>query len=232
MWWWIGLLTVAGLVVGVAVVARKPKLRRAVVRVVKKQVKRRITTTQRARRAVRQPAKAPLANRSQRPGKPSVVRPTKCSAACRMSRKDLYDKEGRLACDCPCQGRYHGMYKPGSNASLRGKGRVSGAPAPKKTLVSKPAALPAPAVRTSTATKPKPTAVPQQRSSDVPVRSVAEKRGWKSLRPDSLKAMTDHAAASPRCVGGTASALTIRDRRTNPPTVTQKLTCDTCKAQL
>lgn len=57
-------------------------------------------------------------------------------------------------------------------------------------------------------------------------------RGWKSLRPDGREAMSRHAKDSPRCIGGTASARTFRDNRTDPPTVTQTVSCDTCRKNL
>lgn len=215
MWFWIGLLTVAGVAVGVAVVAGKPKLRRAVVRVVKRQVKKRVRTTQRARRAVRQPAKAPLTGHTRKVGRPSVVRAAKCSAACRMSKKPLYDQHGRMTCDCPCQGRGHGKYQYGSNASMRGpgwkKGPVSGAPAA-KVSTRKPAAQPA-ASSTATATKTRPD----------PDRS-------RLLRAESMRKMKAHAAANAGCATGTVSARTVRDKGTGK--VTQKLTCDTCRKGL
>ena len=219
MWFWIGLLTVAGVAVGVAVVARKPKLRRAVVRVVKKQVKRRIHTTQRARRAVKPLQKAPLTGYSQKVGRAPVVGTSKCTPACWTSKKPVYDKAGVMTCDCPCRGRQHGKYHAGSNASLRGRGwknqaRVSGAPAPKKVPIRKPAALPAASsTATATATKPRPD----------PERS-------RLLRADSARKMKAHAAANPDCATGTVSARTVRDKGTGK--VTQKLTCDTCKAKL
>jgi hypothetical protein len=150
-----------------------------------------------------------LTGDAQRVGRSSPFRTQKCSAACRSSKKPLRDKHGRMTCDCPCQGKYHGKYQYGSNASLRGRGwkngPVSGAPAA-KVSTRKPAAVPS---GTATAVKSHPT---EERS--------------RLLRADSARKMKAHAAANPGCATGTVSARTVRDKGTGK--VSQKLKCDTC----
>jgi hypothetical protein len=64
----------------------------------------------------RKPKRAPLTGHGQGVKRASVLRSTRCSAACRTSRKPVYDKAGRMTCDCPCGGSQHGMYQPGSTA--------------------------------------------------------------------------------------------------------------------
>jgi hypothetical protein len=69
--------------------------------------------------AGRKPRQAPLVGYAQRTGRPRLG-PTRCSAACRSSRKPAYDRNGVLRCDCPCKGRDHGKYRPDSAAAIRG----------------------------------------------------------------------------------------------------------------
>ncbi len=56
--------------------------------------------------------------------------------------------------------------------------------------------------------------------------------GWRDLTDSSRQAMADHATSSPRCADGEVTARTVRDNRTDPPTVTQDVTCDTCRETL
>jgi hypothetical protein len=107
---------------------------------------------------------------------------------------------------CSCGGRSHGMYANGGK---------------------RPAAQPAPArkapARQPAVAKPKqaPTAV-QPKKTEPPLRSIHEQRGWKSLQSGSKAAMEGHAAASPKCARGTATATTV----------TQQLVCDTCGSRI
>jgi hypothetical protein len=155
------------------------------------------------------PAEPTQTPRAAMPAKPRL-RKQVCSAACRMSKKPA------STCDCSCGGRSHGMYANGGK---------------------RPAAQPAPArkapARQPAVAKPKqaPTAV-QPKKTEPPLRSIHEQRGWKSLQSGSKAAMEGHAAASPKCARGTATAKTVRDRRTDPPTVTQQLVCDTCGSRI
>lgn len=56
----------------------------------------------------------PVTQPGVKPPKPlSVLRPQRCSAACRQSRKPA------STCDCACGGRYHGRYVPGTAAAIR-----------------------------------------------------------------------------------------------------------------
>lgn len=158
----------------------------------------------------------------ERPHRPRLLA-TKCSAACRTSRKPAFDrKTGRLLCDCPCGGREHGMYRPGATAQ---------APKPKKQAAGtsgakKPAAL----VNTTkpTAPAPKPAAATATKVRPVSKSAAPAPQRWNGLQVSSWSAMKAHADASPRCANGTFSAKTIRDRRTDPPRVTQQMSCDTC----
>lgn len=223
-WLWVlgGLLTAV-----VALVVGNRKLRRRAVGFAGRRFKRRpaARATRTARAGGRAAPRAPLAGYGQRPGRP-IVRTAKCSAACRTSRKPAYTN-GVLTCDCPCGGRDHGRYRPGTNASLRSKPRVSGAAAPKRPVA---VAQRSPVAARPVSLAPVPAPVPSRPAERV--HDPREDRGWKSLKPSSQEAMSAHAKASPGCVSGTVSARTFRDNRTDPPTISQELTCDTCRAEL
>ena len=74
------------------------------------------TAVRTARRPPSTPWKpvAPVVQPGVRPPRPlSVLRPQRCSAACRQSRKPA------STCDCACGGRDHGRYVPGTAAAIR-----------------------------------------------------------------------------------------------------------------
>lgn len=227
---WLWLLGGVVVIVG-AVAVGKPRWRRAAVRSMRRRVRR--TPVGRGARTARPGGRAaPITSGAQRVGRRPVFGATRCTAACRMSRKPAFDKHNRLTCDCPCKGREHGKYRSGSSASLRGAAGRSAV-----RLASRPPAAPRPP---ATPPSPPPSSspgrpavvTPRHGSADGPVYSPTADRGWKSLTGPSRQSMSAHAKTSPRCVGGSVSARTFRDNRTDPPTITQQLTCDTCRADL
>lgn len=250
-WWVLGGVAV---LVG-AIVLRDKSTRHKVIRAMARRWDKNVVRPQKSRkkakarahlRGARATAKGlPQAGRPfERPRKP-MLRPTRCTAACRTSRKPAFDrKTGRLLCDCPCGGREHGMYRKGATATPKLPKQTAGTSGAKKPAAAastpKPAAparpVPRPRkdetigdymARTSpTATKPRP--------SSPPVRPVSKTtpppapKTWRGLQVSSWSAMKSHADANKRCAGGTFSAKTYHDRRTDPPKVTQEMSCDTC----
>lgn len=158
-----------------------------------------------------------------RPAAPALapkVRKSSCSAACQRSTKPA------STCDCSCRGSSHGAMVPGTRASILA-GRPQTVPAKPKTparATSRPAT--APPKRLPTMAAPKPRRTPE------PVHPANADRGWKSLKPGARAAMEGHATTSPKCAGGAVTARTIRDNQTDPPTVTQEVTCDGCGKRL
>ena len=132
MIWWVllgGTVVLAG-----TVLLRSPRARRKVARWLGRQWKahRRQVKAERAR-AARAPKPAPLTGRAQQVARRPVLRVERCSAACRTSRKPLYDKQGRMTCDCPCGGRHHGAYRRGAATAARaGNGRAVGSSGTKR----------------------------------------------------------------------------------------------------
>ena len=55
---------------------------------------------------------------------------------------------------------------------------------------------------------------------------------WSAPSLDTYTRMRAHADASPRCVSGGFAMRTFRDRRTDPPKVTQTVVCNTCRKEL
>jgi hypothetical protein len=174
--------------------------------------------------------------RHERPSRPKLLA-TKCSAACRTSRKPAFDKNGQLKCDCPCGGREHGMYRKGSTSGPKTQKQAAGSSGVKKAAAapsgkpSTPKAAPVPhssgptrRATTGTLEKPKPPPAQQVRGDARP----EPPKQWNGLHVASWSAMKSHADASPQCAKGTFSAQTIRDRRTDPPRVSQRMSCDTC----
>lgn len=155
MIWWVmlgGTLVLVG-----AVVLRSPKARRKVWRWMRRQWKQQRRHTQRAR--PRPPKQAPLTGRAQQVARRPVLRVERCSAACRTSRKPLYDKHGRMTCDCPCGGRHHGAYRRGQATAARvGSGRTVGSSGTKRV----------PPKTTKTATKPKPVSAKTPKTATKP----------------------------------------------------------------
>lgn len=56
--------------------------------------------------------------------------------------------------------------------------------------------------------------------------------GWRDLTASSRQAMADHASNNPGCADGEVTARTWRDNRTEPPTVSQHVSCGTCEETL
>jgi len=118
-WWWVG--GFALVIVGVKPARRA--LKRQILKVIHRKAQRRPRATSRPvarRRPVkRRPSTpwkpvAPVVQPGVKPAKPlSVLRPQRCSAACRQSRKPA------STCDCACGGRDHGRYVPGTAAAIR-----------------------------------------------------------------------------------------------------------------
>lgn len=118
-WWWVG--GFALVIVGVKPARRA--LKRQILKVVRRRAQRRPRAT--SRPAARRPAPkrtptspwkpvAPVVQPGVKPPKPfSALRPQRCSAACRKSRKPA------TTCDCACNGRDHGRYRPGTAAAIR-----------------------------------------------------------------------------------------------------------------
>lgn len=277
--WWVfgGMVVLVG-----AVVLRDKSTRHKVIRAMARSWERRSKPKSKAKAKARQHLRARKASvktlpqarpRYERPKRPKMLA-TKCSAACRTSRKPAFDKNGQLTCDCPCGGREHGVYRRGSTSGPKvASGAVAGTNGVKKVSTPKPSA---PASPTRPAQTPKPAAqkpaatggvtninrggtVGVQDSRGAPGTRVTNinrggvvgvqagtvsgatkvqpvsgtkaptQRSWNSLQVSSWERMKSHAETSPRCAKGTFSAQTIRDRRTDPPKVTQQIKCDTCE---
>lgn len=273
-WWVLGGMAV---LVG-AIVLRDKSTRHKVIRAMARRWDKNVVRPQQSRkkakarshlRGARTSAKGlPKAHRQfERPRKP-MLRPTRCTAACRTSRKPAFDrKTGRLTCDCPCGGREHGMYRKGATAAPK---------LPKQTVGTSGAKKPAAPVGTPKPAAPaRPTAKPAAASGVTNINeggTVGVQRGngasgtrvtninrggvvgiqagtvsgesvvmpvkksapppppktWRGLQVESWGRMKAHADQNKRCAGGTFSAKTFRDRRTDPPKVTQEMSCDTC----
>jgi hypothetical protein len=240
--WWVcgGMLVLVG-----AVVLRDRSTRHKVIRAMARSWERRqgrgsVSRKKAKARAHLRERKATAKNLPQahrpfeRPRRPRLVA-TKCTAACRTSRKPAYDrKTGRLLCDCPCGGREHGMYRPGATSKPAPPRRAAGSSGAKRPAA--PASTPKPARSAPMAAGPekKATTGTLERPKTTPVRPVSPSapppppQTWRGLQQKSWEAMKAHAEKQPGCAGGTFSAKTFRDRRHNPPRVTQQMSCDTC----
>lgn len=245
-WWVLGGMAV---LVG-AIVLRDKSTRHKVIRAMARRWDKDVVRPQQSRKKAK--ARAHLRERRttakglpqagrpfERPRKP-MLRPTRCTAACRTSRKPAFDrKTGRLLCDCPCGGREHGMYRKGATATPKLPKQTAGTSGAKKPAAAastpKPAApvrvpnMAGPSKKATTGTLDEP-----RRPSAPPVQPVSKTapptppKTWRGLQVSSWSAMKSHADANKRCAGGTFSAKTFRDRRTDPPKVTQEMSCDTC----
>lgn len=121
-WWWVG--GFALLIVGVKPARRAVK--RQILKVIHRKAQRPRKTTRRppAKKVVRKAARRqpaspwkpvkPVVQPGVRAPKPlAALRPQRCSMACRQSRKPA------STCDCACNGRDHGRYRPGTAAAIR-----------------------------------------------------------------------------------------------------------------
>lgn len=121
-WWWVG----GSLLVIVGVRPVRRAMKRHIVKVIRRKGQRRPRTTSRrppskkvvrtATRRTKSPWKPvqPVVQPGVRAPKPlAALRPQRCSSACRQSRKPA------STCDCACNGRDHGRYRPGTAAAIR-----------------------------------------------------------------------------------------------------------------
>lgn len=223
-WWVLGGLTV---LVGAMVLRDKPTRRKVIRAMARSWERRQRRSTGRAKTRARQHIRT--AKRSakslpqakpvyHRPRKPKLLA-TKCSAACRTSRKPAFDKNGVLQCDCPCGGREHGMYRKGSTTQTRAATKTAvGTSGMKKVSTPKPAAP----ARSSTPQRAAPNEKPKPPASPK----------WAAPSLATYERMKSHAEQSKRCKSGTFSTRTFRDRRTDPPKLTQTVACATCGKEL
>jgi hypothetical protein len=231
LWAWILVLVPA--IAGAAVVGNKRRQRKAtrqLERQVRKKIKETAAEASARNRAQKNWKRAPLTGYAE--GSTTLRRLTtgtiRCTPDCWDSRESKYDKHGRLTCECSCRGEWHGKGNPNSAAGIRRTPiPTPGTVRPPAALSTVPAGGGTVSVPTTTGTTVvAPAVVPPSRSRDVPVQS----QGTAPL--DVQRAMAAHAVARPRCAGGAVTVRTIRDRRTNPLTVTRQVKCDTCGESL
>lgn len=207
MWFWLCIFGGVAVLAGALVAGNKRRQRRAL-QGVKRRVKQRVAESKVEAAHRQQLERAALTMHGDGPTRLSRLKTVRCSAACWASTKPARDKHGRLLCDCPCRGDRHG-------GAHRKTAAVSQAAASPRPVSPQPVSQPAPSSGVSAPPRPK---VRVQSQTEAPI--------------DVQETMRRHAATSHDCRGGTVSVLTIRDRRTDPPTVSRRVTCDRCQKVL